>query len=152
MSRRVKSSLFDNPFVMLILGFFLVVYGLHAGGEYRELKSKCNETTSGKISLVYRTGSGKHRRYKADVTFVVNDKEYTFSLRRRKTSYPQNKKVSVRYNSDDPKVSFSPTYPPDKGIGSILIGLLCLGMFVLWLVPKDKLPDLSKLLHKDDGY
>lgn len=146
MSRIGNKSLLDNPVVAFLVGLLLVIYGFHSAGEFRELRSHCTGTTSGKIFYSYRVGSGKSRRYKADASFVVNDKEYILTTASRKRRYTEGKEISIRYNPNDPKENYSPTYPPDTGTGSVIIGVILIGMSGLWLLnkvrkPRDELPD-----------
>ena len=118
---------------MPIFGIILIIVGFCNMKDYIALKSRCNETTTAKILCINKHGSPKNRTFSADARFTVGEDEYNVRTGTRKLRYKVGEVIDVRYDPSDPKVNYSTTYSPDKGIIMSLFGAGLLALFAVWL-------------------
>ena len=132
MSKKSRSSL-----VLTFVAVALVFLGFLEMKDYNALKKRCTEVTTAKIFYNEHKRMGNY----ADASFTVGDKEYIFRTEFSKKKYPIGKTISVRYDPTDPKVNYSPTYPPDNGLLGILTGAFLLLLPLLRFIPFGKRRD-----------
>ena len=124
--------------LMPVLGVIFLVIGLCNMKDYRDLKSRCTETTTATIFYNESKYSSKNRKYSAHASFKIGEDEYYVKTGDRKRKYKEGQVISVRYDASDPNVNYSPTYPPDKGIVMSLFGAGNLALFAVCLFHKEK--------------
>ena len=123
----------------MLVGLVLVIAGIHSILSFNSLKKKCTANTTGVIFYTKKTSHSKGSKYIADASFTVNAKDYTCHLSSRSSRYTQGTHIKVNYDPSSPNTNYSPDYPPSKGFGWLIIGILAEAVGLISLIANKRI-------------